>query len=364
MSPPGEGATDDQILEYALFVSKVEAAAKGCDKLEDKKRLKERLEAYGFEEKKTRDDGNCQFCAVSDQLYGHEDEQANIRATVIGWLFENRNWNPSGQEFGELHRFINDEPWDDYLRRMATDKQWGDHLTLIAMSEIFRVAICIISSVPGDKFITHIIPGARESLHSGRRGTIYLAHHLELHYISIRELQDVTLSISGYNAARPALSPFLPPATSLPFPQMPAPVPATAASPQSGVVSVYQGFRPTLKLILVSSVPPEARRIPLERWPSLQELDCLIGEKFGKRAAYAYSLKYKDEDGDLVSIVNQSELADAINFVEQQRTILALEIHPAPPGRLTVSSIPSPPTMPVSPAPELVPLDHTATLIH
>lgn len=358
-----DNARDSQILEYALFISKVEAAAKGMDKAEDKKRIAERLELFGFIERPTKDDGNCQFCAVSDQLFGNESRAGEIRQLAVHWLRHNKDWNPSGQRDGELHKFINDEPWEDYLQRMAKDKVWGDHLTLIAVAEVFHISIFIISSVPGDKFITQINPGAQESLHSGRKKTIFLAHHLEFHYVSIVESQDVSLSLTPMSAAylerernlisqapqlpalhSPSSAPpasFAPPAFSHSSPPPPASAAATSSLFSSPAGSGAGGK--TLKLMLVSK--GLNRRLPVANWPSLPELDRILHDVFRSDLPYDYILKYKDEEGDLISISRQMELDEAIGLVTSRGNVLSLEISDYP--RL-YSSVPRiPPNQPL-----------------
>lgn len=316
----GQGTLESQILEYAMFISKVEAAAKGWDKTEDKQRIKERLELFGFVERPTKDDGNCQFYAVSDQLFGSDSKAGELRRLAVQWLLCNPGWNPSGQADGELYKFIVDEPWEAYCARMAVDKQWGDHLTLIALAEVFHVSIFIISSVPGDKFLTQINPGAQESVHAGRTKTVFLAHHLELHYVSIAESQDVALSISGWNPApwdpqHPAGAPLLAPAFA---PSLPA---ASLSGPSADRSKV-------LKLLLASA--NDTRRFSLDAWPqSLPEVDVILRNTFGSALVYDYVLKYKDEEGDFVNISSTPELLSAIDLANRNG-LLFLQIQDYP----------------------------------
>jgi hypothetical protein len=51
------------------------------------------------------------------------------------------------------------EGYCDNLARLAED---GDHLSLIATSEVFGVAIKVISSLEGNQFTTDIIPSMKK----------------------------------------------------------------------------------------------------------------------------------------------------------------------------------------------------------
>src|SRR3989338_11071259 len=93
---------EDFMIDYVKFISKVEAAKRGEENSEeDKKRLRERLELFGFQERPTKADGSCQFSAVSDQLF-HDDSHAwELRQKAVAWLRRNPLWNPSSQLHGE-----------------------------------------------------------------------------------------------------------------------------------------------------------------------------------------------------------------------------------------------------------------------
>jgi hypothetical protein len=68
---------------------------------------------------------------------------------------------------------------------------WGDHITLVAIAEIFGVAIRIISSVPGDEFFTEIDPMENKE-QRGRAKTVFLSHWWEYHYCSLTENDNST----------------------------------------------------------------------------------------------------------------------------------------------------------------------------
>lgn len=97
----------------------------------DHTRLEGRLQLYGLREKHIAGDGNCQFRALADQLWGSADRHAEVRRTVLAQL---------RAKPGEYEVFVT-EPYDAYLSRMARDGTWGDHLTLQARGS-FRSGCC------------------------------------------------------------------------------------------------------------------------------------------------------------------------------------------------------------------------------
>lgn len=139
----------------------------------DYERLRQRLELYGLQEKVVRGDGNCQFRAISDQLYGDPERHKEVREQVILQLRNNE----------ALYRdYVADDDggFEAYLNRMAQDGAWGDHITLQAAADVYCVRFSIISSYPGDEFLIKIEPNGQES------SPIYwLSFWAEVHYNSL-----------------------------------------------------------------------------------------------------------------------------------------------------------------------------------
>ncbi|TYG73870.1 hypothetical protein ES288_D04G136300v1 [Gossypium darwinii] len=54
--------------------------------MSDHERLLNRLQLYGFDELKVQGDGNCQFRALSDQIYRTPDNHKNVRRQVVNQL--------------------------------------------------------------------------------------------------------------------------------------------------------------------------------------------------------------------------------------------------------------------------------------
>lgn len=139
----------------------------------DYERLRQRLDLYGLQEKVVRGDGNCQFRAISDQLFGDPERHREVRDMVMMQL-RNRQ---------ELYRdYVADEAggFDAYLDRMAQDGAWGDHITLQAAADVYCVHFSIISSYPGDEFLIKIEPNGHES-----NAIYWLSFWAEVHYNSL-----------------------------------------------------------------------------------------------------------------------------------------------------------------------------------
>lgn len=148
-------------------------------------RMLERLKLYGVTEKKIEGDGNCQFAAMADQIFGNPEYSGHVRELVVEWLLEHPKY-PVGEgtvlkDFLETDCFTT---WESYCEYMAKDGSWGDHITLIAMSEIFKCTIAILSSVeindPNINPLTIIKP-----VLSQPKRLALLCHWHESHYGSL-----------------------------------------------------------------------------------------------------------------------------------------------------------------------------------
>jgi len=145
--------------------------------------LTERLGLYGLKEKtRIAADGNCQFAACSDQLYGTPAHHLTVRYAAVNWLRQNQDFVLPNQT--KIRDFLQTDffpTWEDYCTYMNQPGIWGDHLTLIAISQAFDAKIIIISSVevnPGIDPFTVIAPRVTKRV-------LYLSHLHELHYSSL-----------------------------------------------------------------------------------------------------------------------------------------------------------------------------------
>ncbi|XP_024381135.1 OVARIAN TUMOR DOMAIN-containing deubiquitinating enzyme 9 [Physcomitrium patens] len=135
----------------------------------DHQRLLDRLVLYGLTEQKIKGDGNCQFRALSDQLYRNPELHKYVRKLVVKQL----KANP------EVYSNYVPMKYSDYLKKMAKNSEWGDHVTLQAASDHFGVKISLITSFRDTCFI-EIIPEQQKSPRE-----IYLSFWAEIHYNSI-----------------------------------------------------------------------------------------------------------------------------------------------------------------------------------
>ncbi|KAI8492273.1 hypothetical protein Bbelb_301700 [Branchiostoma belcheri] len=128
-------------------------------------------------------DGNCMFHAVADQLRrtdGPEMSHQELRSKAVDYLRK----HPFTEGKQHLRSFVPDEKWDSYLAAMSRDGEWGDHIALIALASVLRREIHVVSSTPGDDFLTKVHPnGGSDEPVTGP--PLLLGHYAEQHYVSL-----------------------------------------------------------------------------------------------------------------------------------------------------------------------------------
>lgn len=143
--------------------------------ISDHERLLNRLELYNFVENKVQGDGNCQFRALSDQLYQAPDHHRIVRKKVVNQLKSHR----------EKYEGYVPMDYDDYLKKMSKSGEWGDHVTLQAAADSYGVKILVITSFKDTCYI-EIQPDFQKS-----KGVIFLSFWAEVHYNSIYFQGDI-----------------------------------------------------------------------------------------------------------------------------------------------------------------------------
>ena len=140
----------------------------------DHSRLLLRLDFYGVREKIITGDGNCQFRALSDQLFrdGGENHDA-VRAAVCDRLVRNPD---------DYAPYAAPLDFDEYVQKMSNAGEWGDHITLQAAADAYGVDINIITSYSEHGFI-EITPKEGADVNSPR--SLWLSFFAEVHYNSI-----------------------------------------------------------------------------------------------------------------------------------------------------------------------------------
>ena len=132
--------------------------------------LRRRLDGLGLRENEVDGDGNCQFRAIADQLYGSPDRYAEVRADIVEHLRSNSS---------RYSAFVPDS-YDTYIENMGRDGNWGDHLTLQAASNVYGLEIRVYTSYDGNW--ERVI---RPTDDGNIRGAIQLSFYAELHYNSV-----------------------------------------------------------------------------------------------------------------------------------------------------------------------------------
>ncbi|KAL1092984.1 hypothetical protein V6Z11_D07G262800 [Gossypium hirsutum] len=140
----------------------------------DHQRLLERLHVYGLYEVKVSGDGNCQFRALSDQMYRSPEYHKHVRKDIVKQLKDNRN----------LYEGYVPMKYKRYCKKMAKSGEWGDHVTLQAASDKFAAKICLLTSFRDTCFI-EIMPQSQPPKHE-----LWLSFWSEVHYNSLYEIQE------------------------------------------------------------------------------------------------------------------------------------------------------------------------------
>ncbi|CAN0926928.1 OVARIAN TUMOR DOMAIN-containing deubiquitinating enzyme 10 [Linum grandiflorum] len=135
----------------------------------DHERLLNRLEAFGFAEVKVQGDGNCQFRALSDQLYGTPDCHKTVRKEIVKQLKSNP----------DMYEGYVPMKYREYLSNMSRSGEWGDHVTLQAAADSYAVKILVITSFK-DTSTIEILPRKKKP-----QRVIFLSFWAEVHYNAI-----------------------------------------------------------------------------------------------------------------------------------------------------------------------------------
>ncbi|KAF2323007.1 hypothetical protein GH714_032732 [Hevea brasiliensis] len=89
------------------------------------------LNVYGLYEVKVSGDGNCQFRALSDQMYKSPEHHKHIRKEVVKQL----------KDYRSLYEGYVPMKYKRYYKKMAKSGEWGDHVTLQAAADKYTSVI-------------------------------------------------------------------------------------------------------------------------------------------------------------------------------------------------------------------------------
>ncbi|KAJ0704449.1 putative ubiquitinyl hydrolase 1 [Helianthus annuus] len=141
----------------------------------DHQRLSQRLHTYGLFEVKVSGDGNCQFRAISDQLYRSPEYHKHVRKEVVKQLKECRS----------LYEGYVPMKYKKYYKKISKTGEWGDHVTLQAAADRFAAKICLLTSFRDTCFI-EITPQQQAP-----QRELWLSFWSEVHYNSLYEMRAV-----------------------------------------------------------------------------------------------------------------------------------------------------------------------------
>ena len=170
----------------------------------DHLKLDKRLERYGLKEFIVNGDGNCQFRAISDQLYGDQSHHASVRAVVVAQMrarpdryaaFVESPSTTSIASGSQTYGWADASPsrgagedeanYAAYLRNMSKLGSWGDHVTLQAASDAYGLPFCVITSYR-DNFVLEIQPEKLKAANAEK--VLWISFWSEVHYNSLYEI--------------------------------------------------------------------------------------------------------------------------------------------------------------------------------
>jgi hypothetical protein len=134
------------------------------------------------------------FNSLSDQIYGHQDQHADIRARVIDYMRAHADYykafldvqpgggtrrNPKRKNAGAYSTPASlkpptpeeiDRAFEQHVERMAKGGTWGDNLEIVAFAAAFNVDVRIYLSD-----FTYMVPGQGDE---ATRGIAHIAYHV------------------------------------------------------------------------------------------------------------------------------------------------------------------------------------------
>ncbi|XP_073526348.1 uncharacterized protein [Phyllobates terribilis] len=144
----------------------------------DHQRLIQRLHVYGLCEVRVSGDGNCQFRALSDQMFKSPEYHKHVRKDIVKQLKEHR---PFYEGYVPME-------YKKYYKKIAKSGEWGDHVTLQAAADRFGAKICLLTSFRDTCFI-EILPRVHEP-----KRVLWLSFWSEVHYNSLYTIQGSSIT--------------------------------------------------------------------------------------------------------------------------------------------------------------------------
>ncbi|KAI5808964.1 hypothetical protein DFH27DRAFT_541991 [Peziza echinospora] len=183
------------------------------------------LQGNGLYASSISGDGNCLFHALSDQLYGHENNHSEIRAKVIEHMRNNASYFKLFLDAASLSKSSNtrpkrakaaaaaaaaappseaaiDQAFENHLKRMSQSGVYGDNLEICAFAREYDCDVKIYQ-----REFAYVVSGGMDGGGGGGGGSsrsspkmAHIAYHTWEHYSSIR-------NISGPHEGLPNVTP-------------------------------------------------------------------------------------------------------------------------------------------------------------
>jgi hypothetical protein len=134
----------DDMLRKAMEASLAEAGVRAAHV----RRLQQRMELYHLKEVTVIGDGNCFFRVLSQELWDTEDRHLEVRAHVVDHMIAH----------ADFYRTFVTQAWDTYVSDLSQASTWADHVAMQAAAEAYHACLWIMSSIPGDQYISIIEP--------------------------------------------------------------------------------------------------------------------------------------------------------------------------------------------------------------
>lgn len=173
---PADDVAESDDLQKALLESAKMYEEQESSVAEARSRLQSVMDKYNVKSSPIQADGNCQFRALAQQLYGDESQHHVIRAAVIKQL----------EATPERYADFVHEAYADYLKRMGRDGEWGDNVTLQAASDALASDVHILTDQPGAE---HLQVHSNGKVDGSTHKSLWLSFLAEVHYEAILPLQ-------------------------------------------------------------------------------------------------------------------------------------------------------------------------------
>eukprot|EP00873_Tetraselmis_striata_P005606 jgi/Tetstr1/425870/TSEL_016245.t1 len=136
-------------------------------------RLRERMARLHLVEHEQIGDGNCQFRAISHQLYDTPKWHQNIRRKAVAHMKADSDF---------FVAFLG-EDFDDYCKEMLMAGTWGDELTLRAAADGLGVTIHVVTSEAENWYMVY------EPTKQLLKKEIFLSYVSPIHYNSLTRMK-------------------------------------------------------------------------------------------------------------------------------------------------------------------------------